>query len=94
MASSSFAGTNQPLSSSSSRPARRLGQFPPVPKSVRVVSVFSEPQPSPTLDSPATLKPESHSGLAWALWLLGFTVILSLILAAIFGASFWNQLPI
>jgi hypothetical protein len=90
----SYAGTNQPLSSSSSGPARRLGQFPPVPKSVRVVSVFSEAQPVRAIESPATSKPERCSALPWALWFLGFTVILGLVLTALFGARFLNQLPI
>jgi hypothetical protein len=94
MASSSFAGANQPLSSSSSSPSRRFGQFPPAPRGVRVVSVFSEPQPSPTPDNPVTLKPEARSLPPWGLWLLGFTVILGLVFAAIISARFWNQLPI
>jgi len=90
----SYAGANQPLSSSSSSPARRLGQFPPAPKSVRVVSVFSEAQPMRTAERPASAKPQMRSALPWAFWLLGFTVISGLALAAIFGTRFWNQLPI
>lgn len=66
MASSSFAGANhQPVPNSSSGRARRLSPFPPAPKSVRVVSVFSEAQPSVTPDSPASPKPETHQAGSW-----------------------------
>lgn len=90
----SYAGANQPLSSSSSSTARRFGQFPPVPRSVRVVSVFSEAQPTCPVEIPANANPEVRSGPPWALRFLGFTVILGLVLAAIFGARFWYQPPI
>lgn len=94
MASSSFAGANRqpiPTTSSSSGRARRLSQFPPVPKSVRVVSVFSEPQPSSTPGSPMSPQPEAGPSAAWPLWLLGFIVILGLAAMAFARAQFWNQ---
>jgi hypothetical protein len=90
----SYAGANKPVSNSRSSSARRLGQFPPVPKSVRVVSVFSEAQPVRPVESPASATPETRSVPPWALWLLGLTVISGLTIAALFGARFWNQLPI
>lgn len=90
----SYAGANRqpiPHANSSSSSARRRGQFPPVPKSVRVVSVFSEAQPSPTPDSPASPQPEAAPSAAWPLWLLGFIVILGLAAMAFARAQFWNQ---
>jgi hypothetical protein len=90
----SYVGANEPLSSSGSKPARQLGQFPPAPKSVRVVSVFGEAQPVRTVESPTTVKPEVRFVRLWALWALAFTVILGLVIAAILGARFGNYPPI
>ena len=92
----SYAGANHPsmpssATSSGSSTTRRLGQFPPVPKSVRVVSVFSEGQQVSAPDSPAGTKPEAKHAPAWAPWLLGIIVILGLIAMAFVRSQFWNQ---
>ena len=95
MASSSFACANhQPVPSSSSGRARRLSPFPPAPNSVRVVSVFSEAQPSVTPDSPASPKPETHQAGSWPLWLLAITVTLALVAMLLARSRVWNQLGI
>lgn len=95
MASSSFAGANhQPIPSSSSGRARRLSPFPPAPKSVRVVSVFSEAQPSSTPASPISAQPEATQNASWVLWLIAITVLLGLVAIAIARSQVWNQLGI
>jgi hypothetical protein len=93
----SYANANHqpiPSSSFSSGRARRLSPFPPAPKSVRVVSVFSEPQPIATPDNPASPKPETHHAGSWPLWLLAITVILALVALAVARSQVWNQLGI
>lgn len=92
MASSSFAGANQPLSSPSSSPSRRLGQFPPVPKSVRVLGVFSHDQPERAPERLGGPDAQSNRTASRWLWALGFTVILGLVFAAIFGARLGDYL--
>ena len=87
----SIARTNHsPISSA--KPAFRHSPFPPAPKSVRVVSVFSEGQPEHTPDSRASKSMRSHRGSLWALWLLGITAFLGLVIAALFWAQLWNHL--
>ena len=78
----------------STKPVSRISPFPPAPKSVRVLSVFSHDQPERAperLGGPHTQVRRSVS--RW-LWALAFTVILGLIIAAILGARLWNYLPI
>jgi hypothetical protein len=82
----SYAGANQPLSSSGSGPARRLGQFPPVPKSVRVLGVFSHDQHERAPERVGGPDAQASRTASRWLWALGFTVILGLVFAAIFGA--------
>lgn len=95
MASPSYAGSNHPaMPSSSPGSARQLSPFPPAPKGVRVLSVFSEGQPALAPDSPATASANPRARLVSprALWLLGLMVISVLVFAAIFRAQLWNQL--
>lgn len=87
----SLASTNrQPITGV--KPAGRLSPFPPAPKSVRVVSVFSEEQPE--LDSASRVGdcPRSHRGPLWSLWLLGITALAGLVIAALLRAQLWNHL--
>lgn len=89
----SYAGANhQPIPSSNSSRARRRDQFPPAPKSVRVVSVFSEAQPAGTPEAPANATPEATHNVTWVLWLIAITVFLGLVAIAIARAQSWNQL--
>ena len=91
----SYAGANhQPIPSSNSSRARRRDQFPPAPKSVRVVSVFSEAQPPGTSEVPANATPEATQSVSWALWLIAITVFLGLVAIAIARTQVWNQLGI
>ena len=91
----SYAGTNhQPMPSSNSSLTRRRDQFPPAPKSVRVVSVFSEAQPSGTSELPANATPEATHNVSWALWLIALTVFLGLVAIAVARSQGWNQLGI
>ena len=91
----SYAGANhQPIPSSNSSRARRRDQFPPAPKSVRVVSVFSEAQPASTSELPANATPEATHNVSWALWLIAITVFLGLVAIAIARSQVWNQLGI
>jgi hypothetical protein len=91
----SYAGANhQPMPNSHSSAPRRLSPFPPAPKSVRVVSVFSESQPSVTPDSPASPKPETRQAGSWPLWLLAITVFLGLVAMVLARSQVWNQLGI
>lgn len=89
----SYAGANhQPIPSSNSSRARRRDQFPPAPKSVRVVSVFSEDQPAGTPEAPANATPEAAHNVSWVLWLIAITVFLGLVAIAIARTQVWNQL--
>lgn len=91
----SYAGANhQPIPSSNSSRARRRDQFPPAPKSVRVVSVFSEAQPAGTPEAPANAIPEATHNVTWVLWLIAITVFLGLVAIAIARTRIWNQLGI
>ena len=91
----SYAGANhQPMPNSHASAPRRLSPFPPAPKSVRVVSVFSEAQPSATPDSPASPKPKAHQAGSWPLWLLVITVFLGLVVMVLARTQVWNQLGI
>jgi hypothetical protein len=91
----SYAGANhQPMPNSHASAPRRLSPFPPAPKSVRVVSVFSEAQPIATLDSPASPKPKAHQTGSWPLWLLAITVFLGLVAMVLARSQVWNQLGI
>ena len=91
----SYAGANhQPRPNSHSSVHRRLSPFPPAPKSVRVVSVFSESQPSPVPDSAATPKPKARQSVPWQLWLIAITVFLGLVAMVLARSQVWNQLGI
>jgi hypothetical protein len=91
----SYASANQPLSNSSgASTARRSGQFPPVPKSVRVLGVFSQDQPELAPERLGGPNAQADRGTSIWLWVLGFMAILGLVFAAIMSARFWNQLPI
>jgi hypothetical protein len=90
-----YAGANhQPIPSSNSSLARRRDQFPPAPKSVRVVSVFSEAQPAGTPEVQASATPEAAHNFSWALWLIAITVFLGLVAIAVARSQGWNQLGI
>ncbi len=91
----SYAGANhQPIPSSNSSRARRRDQFPPAPKSVRVVSVFSEAQPAGTPEVQASASPEAAHNSSWALWLIAIAVFLGLVAIAVARSQGWNQLGI
>lgn len=91
----SYAGANhQPMPNSHASGPRRLSPFPPAPKSVRVVSVFSEPQPGPTLDSAATPKPKASHSVPWQLWLIAITVFLGLVAMMLARSKVFHQLGI
>lgn len=87
----SLARTNrQPITGV--KPAGRLSPFPPAPKSVRVVSVFSEEQHELSPSSRVSECLRNHRGPLWSLWLLGITVFAGLVIAALFRAHLWNHL--
>ncbi|MCE9632120.1 MAG: hypothetical protein K8S94_15570 [Planctomycetia bacterium] len=87
----SLASTNrQPITGV--KPVGRLNPFPPAPKSVRVVSVFSEEQHELSPAGRVGECPRSHHGALWSLWLLGITVFAGLVIAALFRAHLWNHL--
>jgi hypothetical protein len=88
----SYAGANQPLSSSGSGPARRLGQFPPVPKSVRVLGVFGHDQPEQGPERLGNADAHASRDTSNWLWALAFMAIIGLISAAIFGARLGDYL--
>jgi len=91
----SYAGANhQPMPNSHASAPRRLSPFPPAPKSVRVVSVFSEAQPSSTPASPISAQPEATQNASWVLWLIAITVLLGLVAIAVARFRVWNQLGI
>jgi len=76
----------------SAKPAGRLSPFPPAPKSVRVVSVFSEGQSEHPADSRTSNDLSVRRDSLWALWLLGLAVISGLLIAALFRGQLWNHL--
>lgn len=87
----SLASTNhQPISGA--KPAVRLSPFPPAPRSVRVLSVFSECQPERAPDCGSSEALRSRRASLLALWLLGITVISVLVIGALFRAQLWNHL--
>ena len=89
----SYAGANhQPVPSSNSGLVRRRDQFPPAPKSVRVVSVFGEPQSGPAPDSAATPKPKASNSVPWQLWLIAITVFLGLVAMMLARSKVFHQL--
>jgi hypothetical protein len=81
----SLAGTNR-QALTGTKPASRKSPFPPAPKSVRVLGVFSHDQPE---RAPERLGgPDAQASRTASRWLLalGLTVILGFVFAAIFGA--------
>lgn len=89
----SYARPNhQSMPSSHPSPASRLSPFPPAPKNVRIVSVFGEPQRSPTADSRAIPKPTGSHNVSWALWLIAITAFLGLVAIVIACSQGWNHL--
>jgi hypothetical protein len=89
----SLASTNH-QAITGTKPASRKSPFPPAPKSVRVLGVFSHDQPEQAPERLGGADAHASRGASKWLWALAFTVIIGLISAAIFGARFWNQLPI
>jgi hypothetical protein len=59
-----------------------------------VLSVFSHDRPERVPERLGGPDAQASRGTSIWLWALGFTVIIGLIFAAIFGARFWNQLPL
>lgn len=89
----SLAGTNH-QAITGTKPASRTSPFPPAPKSVRVLRVFSHDQPERAPEHFGGPDAQASRGTTKWLWVLGFTAILGLVFAAIIGARVWNQLPI
>jgi hypothetical protein len=76
------------------KPASQISPFPPAPKSVRVLSVFSHDQPERAPERLGGPHAQVSRSVPRWLWALAFAVILGLILAAILGARLGNYLPI
>jgi hypothetical protein len=87
----SLASTNH-QTITGTKPASRKSPFPPAPKSVRVLGVFGHDQPERVTERLGGPDAQTSRGTSRWLWALGFTVILGLISAAIFGARLGNYL--
>lgn len=87
----SLASTNH-QAITGTKPASRKSPFPPVPKSVRVLGVFSHDQPERAPERLGGPDAQANCTASRWLWALGFMAILGLVFAAIFGARLGDYL--
>lgn len=89
--SSSFAPANH-RAMPGVRASRRVMPFPPAPKSVRVLSVFSEGSPDASQAGNGTTGFGHALATSCAVWILGITLLSGFALVAVFWGKIWNQL--